>query len=112
MLPPHPVVLASEAGPEYFVSNKDLRNPKVLNYVQAIDNIRRQRVGQFQEGGATTPLPAVPAGSDAQADGEMLDLLREISSKLESFHAILDNDTIIGIIRQYRKLETAAGGTP
>lgn len=112
MLPPYPVVLASEAGPEYFVSNKDLRNPKVLNYVQAIDNIRRRRVGQFVEGGATAPLPTTPQPVAPENQEEMLDLLREISSKLDSFNAVLDNDTIIGIIRQYNKLKAAAGGIP
>lgn len=110
MLPPHPVVLASEAGPEYFVSNKDLRNPKVLNYVQAIDNIRRRRVGQFVEGGSTEPLPAAP-NPPPENNEEMLSLLREISSKLDSFNAVLDNDTVIGIVKQFDKLQSAAGGS-
>lgn len=110
MLPPYPVVLASEAGPEYFVSNRDLRHPKVLNHVRAIENIRKARVPQFQDGGANAPLPA-GIDSNPQTDAEMLSLLREISDKLNSFNAVLDNDTIIGIIRQYNKLQSAAGGT-
>lgn len=110
MLPPTPVVLASEAGPEYFVSNKDLQNPRVLNYVRAIENIRLARTGQFVDGGSTTPLPAAQQQDD-RSQQAMLSILQEISSKLDNFNAVLEDDVIIGVIQRYNKLNNAAGGT-
>ena len=109
MLPSHPVVLASEAGPEYFVSNRDLQNPKVLNYVRAIENIRLAKAPQFVEGGATASLPAAAPEVDTAGQREMLELLREISGKLDSFNAVLEDDLIVGVIKRYDKLQQVAG---
>lgn len=118
MLPPYPVVLASEGygKPEYFVSNKDLQNPVVLNYVRAIDNITKAK--QFQNGGINNgPLPDTQA-SPTPAPGinpvlfnQMIFLLQDISGKLDSFSAVLDDGTLVGIISRMRKLQNAAGGT-
>jgi hypothetical protein len=58
MLPNHPVVLASEAGPEYFVPNPLLSNPEVIDHVRAIENIRLR---QFADGGPTTDMPDAPS---------------------------------------------------
>ena len=120
LLPSRPVVLASEAGPEYFVSHRDLRNPKVLNYVQAIDNIvgNRRAIPQFQEGGATAPLPATTAANTTDipsANEELarmqIELLREISSKLDTIQAVFGDEAVVDIFQRFRILQDAAGGT-
>ena len=113
MLPPTPVVLASEAGPEYFVSNKDLQNPRVLNYVRAIENIRLARTGQFVDGGATTALPA--GNENSRPDPAMMALLQAINRLNENLEggiqAMVEDDTIVSINKRFNKLNNAAGGT-
>lgn len=112
MLPPHPVVLASEAGPEYFVSNKDLRNPKVLDYVRAIENIRLNRIGQFQEGGFNPPaaVPAAPAGPDP-ATMALMQTIERLNAILDGgLAAMIPDDTIVSLERRKRKMQQAAGG--
>ena len=121
MLPPYPVVLASEAGPEYFVSHKDLQNPKVLNHVRAIDNIRRQRLSQFVEGGSTTPLATAPTFSPSTGDTDLnglalvaerlavsVDTLNEILSS--GIMAIIGDDTIVQLRQREQKIVRASGG--
>jgi len=108
MLPSSPsLVLASERGPEYFVANEDLRNPLVMNYVRAIENIRLARTNQFVEGGATQPMstPAGMPGMDAA-----IPLLQEISNKLDVLYARIDDQTVLDIQDRYRKIQNVSGG--
>ena len=119
MLPSHPVVvstsagpvLASERGSEYFVSNSALRNPAVLNYVRAIDNITRTR--QMATGGFTSPLPA-SGGSpavDMRMVEEMIDVNRRLIAALESgIYARVDDQFITDMRSRQAKLSTASGG--
>lgn len=115
LLPNRPVVLASEQGPEYFIANQDLRNPVVLNYVRAIENIRAARTGsvpQFAEGGLTTP-----AGSDG-SQGAMMALFAQLLPVLQRLDATLnggikaeiEDDTVIGINNRFKLLNRASGG--
>jgi hypothetical protein len=121
MLPNHPVlldsatgqrVLASERGSEYFVSNKSLRNPVVLNYVRAIDNIQR-RTPQFQEGGFTSPSVAAAAPAEGLSSAEALELARavqQLNAILQSgIFAIIDDDTIVDLRKRTQRLITASG---
>ena len=113
MLPSQPsLVLASEAGPEYFVPNNLLRQPKVLNYVRAIENIRTGRVPQFQQGGFTNS-EAVPSG----AQGSNVDL-----SGLTNQLAVLNNilarpiearigiDSLVDGLNEVSDLNSTVGG--
>ncbi|PHN06937.1 coiled-coil domain-containing protein [Flavilitoribacter nigricans] len=112
MLPSHPVVLASEAGPEYFVSNKDLRNPQVLDYVRAIENIRLNRIGQFQDGGFTTPVaaPTAPAGPDPTQQA-VLQAITQLNAILSNgVMAIIEDQVILEMERRKQKMRQAAGG--
>lgn len=124
MLPDHPVlvdttggkVLGSEAGAEYFVSHRDLRNPKVLNHVRAIDNITRHR--QFQEGGPTQALPPSTSPGESQTPAtlppELINVLidlREVLTELQTNGVIarIDDDTIIDIRDRLEQLVSAGG---
>jgi len=117
MLPNRPVVLASEAGREYFVSNKDLQNPAIANYVQMIDNISRsRRVPQFQDGGFND------AGARAVSDNGTTIDVREVNNQLlneiSRLNAILESGIFarvddVGaeqINKKINDLNTASGG--
>lgn len=111
MLPSHPVVLASEAGPEYFVSNHDLQNPVVLNHVRAIENLRGTR--QFVDGGATAPLPEQASQNNEEVSQiaiATLNVLQQLSNQLANLHARIDDDTVIGVNRRFNEIQSAAGG--
>jgi hypothetical protein len=122
MLPNHPVlldsatgqrVLASERGSEYFVSNKSLRNPVVLNYVRAIDNIQR-RTPQFQDGGFTaTPSVASAAPAEGLSSAEAQELARAVQQLnailSQGIYALIDDDTIIDLRDRTQKLVRASG---
>lgn len=121
-LPNHPTlldtsigtVLGSERGTEYFVSNKALRDPMVMNYVQAIDSIVRTR--QFQNGGATNPA-AMPGSSPAD-NSQLLAMTSNLTSVLGALTEVLakgivaryDDDEVINILEQMNKLQRASGG--
>ena len=115
MLPSHPVVLASEAGPEYFVSNSDLQNPQVLNHVRIIENIVRSGgIKQMQEGGATAELPVEITPNQTFE----VNVLLEIKETLESLtsvlgngiYAVLEDEILIKGRNRLSKLDEAAGG--
>jgi hypothetical protein len=124
MLPNRPVVLASEGkGAEYFVANEDLRNPLVLNYVQAIENIRKARLGiqQFAEGGFNLPPGAgnpqnisgnIPANTGISREDFqiMLKLLMEIRDASQTSIAVIPDRTIEGLLERIRKLQKVSGG--
>lgn len=110
MLPGRPVLLASERGPEYFVANQDLRNPLVMDHVRAIENIKGRGVPQYQEGGATAPLPEV--GTDPR----LMELISQniaindlLLQRLDRIEARIDDDTIIEMQRRLNVLNRAAG---
>ncbi len=116
MLPSHPVVLASEAGPEYFVDNQSLRNPAVLQYVQAIENIKSAR--QFVEGGFNaTGGPSSPSTSTATdaaqpfSDPRIIQVLSRLADSLDNgIFAILDDDTLVDIPKKLEELNNGSGG--
>lgn len=115
MLPSHPVVLASEAGPEYFVSNKSLQNPYVLDHVRAIENITKMR--QFRDGGSTDALPTTttPPPSTTSESGEintaLASELSRLNNNLESgIMALIDDDSVVDIFKKFNQLNSSAGG--
>lgn len=79
MLPASPsLVLASERGPEYFVSNEALSRPDVSWHVNAIENIMKytRSVPQFFDGGFTTSTPSV--SSISNSDPALLGILGQL----------------------------------
>jgi len=127
MLPNHPVlidsatgqqVLASERGREYFVSNESLKNPVVLNYVRAIDNIQRggKAVPQYQEGGFTSPPqnpsePTAPQGISPQQIQQMTNAITMLHNVLSrGVYAVIDDDSVIDLRNRTQKLINASGG--
>jgi len=115
MLPGQPsLVLASERGPEYFVANEDLRNPVVLDYVRAIENIRRNRLGQFRDGGATDELPgsAGAPGSGSSMEAQQLVMTLERLNKIldRGVPALLADQTLVDIKERLAELSAISGG--
>ncbi|MEL7120218.1 MAG: hypothetical protein AAFO07_12275, partial [Bacteroidota bacterium] len=124
MLPSKPVVLASEGGPEYFVANEDLKNPLVVDYVNAIENIRRSRLGipQRQMGGffesGTSPMrrntssgsSTLPALTRQDID-MIIGLLIQIREVSASSVAVVPDRTIEKIEERKRTLEDIKGDT-
>ena len=115
MLPGSPsLVLASERGPEYFVANEDLRNPVVLDYVRAIENIRRARLGQFRDGGATSDLPGAAGASQGPKSQEAMMLvatLERLNKTLDrGIPALLADQTLVDLQERIRELSAISGG--
>jgi len=118
LLPDRPVLLASERGQEYLVSNPDLQNPRVLNYVRAIENIRTARTGggtpQFADGGFTTGA----AGEGSSALAQLAPLLMQMEAVLGSLDSTLGNgieaklndETAVALVQRFRVLNKASGG--
>lgn len=118
LLPDRPVLLASERGQEYLVSNPDLQNPRVLNYVRAIENIRTARTGggtpQFSDGGFTTGA----AGEGSSALAQLAPLLMQMAAVLGSLDSTLGNgieaklndETAVALVQRFRVLNKASGG--
>lgn len=117
---PHPVltssgILANEVGREYYVSHSDLRNPKVLNHVQAIENItthRQRAAGGFADiGGRQTVDGGRPATSDP-ALMQLLQMNAQFLSMLltKGVQANIGNDEILAMKRQIATLDKASGG--
>lgn len=117
LLPNKPVLLASERGQEYLISNPDLQNPRVLNYVRAIENIRQTRSGggvpQFSDGGFSQgPAPA----NEGMAQliplvAQMLAVLSNLDNTLnDGIEATVPDETIVGIASRFRVLNNASGG--
>lgn len=120
MLPSAPVVLASEAGAEYFVAHKDLQNPFVLSHVRAIENLVAAKHGirQFVEGGATAALPTgnnpAPAQSQTKVDvnqAALVQVIQQLNNILGGgIHAVIDDDTILAQRKRFEKINRASGG--
>jgi hypothetical protein len=122
MLPNHPVlmnsssgspVLASERGREYFVSNASLRNPYVMNYVRAIDNIVKNKHRQYAEGGSTgTAIPQPPPQpQDNEYDNSLLLEIARLNDILEAgVVAWIKDDMLIEVQRRLNQLNKASGG--
>jgi len=113
LLPSHPVVLASEEGPEYFVSNPDLQNPYVLNHVRAIENIVHHRsVTQFKEGGVKGELNDLsPTLPNTETNTLLINVLLTLSGKLDNIYARIDDDTTVSIQNRFAEINAASGGT-
>lgn len=119
LLPDRPVLLASEAGPEYFVANRDLQNPAVLRHVRAIENLtaatrRSTTVRQMQEGGfsdeAAAPAAAGGPTADPRVAQELLALLRELRTILPNIRAVIQDQTIVDLFKRFDKLNNSSGG--
>jgi len=113
MLPGTPsLVLASEKGPEYFVANEDLKNPVVLNYVRAIENIRRARLGQFQEGGATRDISgSTQSSTGSQYTIELISTLNRLNELLDrGIPALVSDQTAVDIKDRLAELSAISGG--
>lgn len=105
----HPVVLANERGPEYFVDNASLRNPAVLNHVRAIENLKGS-VPQFAEGGFS------PGGGNMDMMNammsQMLSMLGLLNARLsQPLFAVIEDRTITDMAYRSQKISTAAGGS-
>ena len=114
MLPNHPVVLASEAGAEYFVSHRDIQNPYVLDHVRAIETVR----GQYKEGGATAQLPQSSTEPQQEQNSlalevqmRTLQVLEELSAKIDNMKAEITDETALAISDKVKELSAASGGT-
>lgn len=117
MLPGHPsLILGSERGREYFVANDDLKNPRVLNHVQAIDNIAKGKTRQFFEGGFTNQPPtenrsSSEAENGSAMNGELIALLKDLRTILSGgIDAVIDDETVIDIRKRFKQLNSASGG--
>jgi hypothetical protein len=117
---PHPVltssgILANEVGREYYVSHSDLRNPRILDHVRAIENISTHR--QRAEGGfaSTSPTQNVAAPAGAGTDPELKQLLLlsiELNTRLltEGVRVDIGPDELLAMQRQIAKLNKVSGG--
>lgn len=129
---PHPVltnsgILANEVGREYYVSHSDLRNPKVLNHVRAIENIVTHR--QMATGGFAPTTPGAPSGFAPVAPGApsgqapppapenqrllaVLDLHVQVLQELmrRGVHVQLDDNTLIAMQKRMNQIVSASGG--
>jgi len=115
MLPPTPsLVLASERGPEYYVSNKSLRNPKVANLVRMIENTERRRTTQMAEGGyynqeAGAGGSVIPMNLDTNI--MLLGAINTLNSILSrGITAELSDGTLIDGNKRLNNLDKSSGG--
>lgn len=111
-------VLASERGSEYFVANKDLRNPAVANYVRLIDDIvtsNGARVRQFAAGGVnqvtTTAGPNPADNALMQQMAANLALNNQLLQYLiaNGVVATIPDGTVIGINDRLNTLQKVSG---
>lgn len=109
-------VLGSENGSEYFVSNPDLQNPKVMRHVAAIEAIRQRVDGGFSSSDRTAPASA-PAGSapemglDASVVAQLVGAVVQLTNVLErGIPAILSDDLVVDVNRRFQEINEASGG--
>lgn len=122
MLPGHPVlfqsratgqpVLASERGPEYFVSTESLRDPYVANMVRMIDLASNgRRVSQFADGGVNPPTAAQTTTESSRVLGDLATALTILNRILGSgINAVLPDDTIVNAKKRFDKINDNTGG--
>jgi tape measure domain-containing protein len=112
MLPAHPsLVLASEEGPEYYVSNQSLKNPKIARMVRMIDNVERGRRMTQRVDGGVYPDKAVLPASDGGESGMMLSVMTSLLRVLSHpIYAILPDQTIIGANERLQSMNASSGG--
>lgn len=85
MLPPTPsLVLASERGPEYFVSNEALSRPDVSWHVRAIENLvsYSRPVRQFADGGFNDVSSTAPVAPSPILPSELLGAINLLNALL------------------------------
>lgn len=109
-------VLASERGREFLVSNKSLQNPIVMDYVRAIENIERNggkapAVMQRYEGGYTAQNTSSTATAPQNDALLMLAIeLKRLNNHLDAgIEATIKDDTILSIMKRYKRLDNATG---
>lgn len=120
---PHPVltssgILANEVGREYYVSHTDLRNPKVLNHVRAIENItthRQRAAGGFAPAATAPSTPSTGGGRGEATDPALMQTLHLQNQLLfrllsEGVRAEIGNDELLAMQRQIAKLNKVSGG--
>lgn len=112
MLPGTPsLVLASEKGPEYYVSNSSLRNPQVARLVQMIDNIERRKGIPQMSGGGYTQGGTSSAGYGS-ADVGLVKALSLLTRILQGgITASLPDRTIRDASERLTAMEQSSGGT-
>jgi hypothetical protein len=104
-----PVVLANERGPEYYVDNASLRNPYILNHVQAIENLKGGAVTQFANGGMSM---GAGSGELSAIIGQLQSVLGVLAQRLSSpIQAVIEDRTLVDMSTRSKKLTAAAGGT-
>ncbi|MEO0625428.1 MAG: hypothetical protein AAFY91_00465 [Bacteroidota bacterium] len=91
LLPPYPVLLASERGQEYIIRNQDLSNPAVLNHVRAIENIRTYGTPQYNEGGFTSTASPAPVTTTTTTDDSSAVFMAQAMPVLAQLATVLDN---------------------
>lgn len=113
-LPPRPVLLASDRGQEYIISNPDLGKPMVMDHVRAIENIRRYgtsatAVPQFFSGGfteASAPTSAAqPAGSTQSADANVMSQLIPLLARIDNTLTRLETNGVPAYISDITLLD-------
>ena len=115
MLPNHPVVLASEAGREYFVSNSDLQNPHVIDHVRAIENIVHHRMPQYVEGGFTNDNQSDLDNRNTDSPQndmmiEMIQILKEIRLEIRRKEFKVSDNNLVDIFDRFNSINSASGG--
>lgn len=122
MLPGHPVtILASEDGPEYFVSNPDLKKPSIRRLVADIDRISKggsERVAYQMRSGGYTDVSSPTTHAISPTD-LLMELIMENTKAVKALnqsidkgiYSRIDNLTTVDIFERFRKLNTSAGGT-
>ena len=122
MLPGHPVtILASEDGPEYFVSNPDLKKPSIRRLVADIDRISKggsERVAYQMRSGGYTEMSSPTTHSISTTD-LLMELIIENTKAVKALnqniekgiYSRIDNLTTVDIFERFRKLNASAGGT-
>lgn len=115
MLPNVPVVLASEAGREYFVDNESLKKPAILQHVQAIENLKHAK--QFVDGGfnlregTAAPTPSTTDQPQVIMDPKMVAVLNRLAEILDrGVPAILEDETLVRIPEKLAELDEGSGG--
>lgn len=82
------LILANEAGPEYFVANHHLKNPAVARHVQMIENLVNSRqstssgsIRQMKEGGSTGNTPS--SATDSATTLLLVQAIERLNERLD-----------------------------
>lgn len=116
MLPSSPsLILASEEGPEYYVPNPLLSDPRVAQHISIIEAIR---TNQMVDGGFTgdnaTLTPTDIQGSQGvsqinEKDQLMIDLLISLNEKLPNIKAVIGDEQVDDITEKQLEISEIRG---